>query len=52
MPIIQIALMCGYDSQRAFSLAIKSMYKLHLRAFDEVGRFIRYSFVGRYLQML
>jgi len=27
-PIIEIAFICGYESQQAFSLAFKSMYKI------------------------
>ena len=38
-PIIEIALICGYESQQAFSFAFKSMYKIPPAQYRENGIF-------------
>ena len=38
-PIIEIAFLCGYESQQAFSSAFKSMYKLPPAGFRDKGIF-------------
>lgn len=38
-PIIEIALICGYESQQAFSAAFKAMYKMPPARFRESGQF-------------
>ena len=39
-PIIEVAFICGYESQQAFSSAFKSMYKIPLRNTGITGNFI------------
>ena len=38
-PIMEIALVCGYESQQAFSAAFKAMYKMPPARFRESGQF-------------
>ena len=38
-PIIEIAFICGYESQQAFSLAFKSMYKVPPAQYRDIGTF-------------
>lgn len=38
-PIIEIAFLCGYESQQAFSSAFKSMYKFSPAQYREMGTF-------------
>ena len=39
-PIIEIALICGYESQQSFSLAFKAMYKSPPAEYAKSGAFI------------
>lgn len=38
-PIIEVAFLCGYESQQAFSLAFKSMYKISPALYRANGQF-------------
>ena len=38
-PVIEIALLCGYESQQAFSTAFKSMYKIPPAEYRDKGTF-------------
>lgn len=38
-PIIEVAFLCGYESQQAFSLAFKSMYKISPAQYRTNGQF-------------
>lgn len=48
-PIIEIAFICGYESQQSFSLAFKAMYKSHLRSIGKNGTFIPCSCASFYI---
>ena len=49
-PIIEIAFICGYESQQSFSLAFKAMYNRRLRSIVKNGAFILCSCGSFYIE--